>query len=243
MKKVICILMFIAILFYPFFFSAQASAEPVSSLGKVLLIQTNLPWQSTSNGKMLSELLASGVISGYGHCTVDSFNSGIDIGKYQVIMFANDQTTSSYQRYEYISDELEFFARSGGVVVFGACDRGWGGNGYLSGKLPGGVTKNDLYQPRNYIFDGSHPIVTGVLTDNISLTDSDLTGNYCSHVSFSEPSIPSGYNVILRGRTDSLPTLVEYPLGKGKVIASGLTWEYYYPGGPGYPTDAGPIHM
>jgi len=220
----------------------QASAEPALGFGKVLLIQTNLPWASNSNTKMLGELQASGVISGFDVCTVDNFNNGIDISQYQVIMFANDQTTSTYQRYEYISNELEFFARSGGVVVFGACDRGWGGNGYLSGKLPGGVTKNDLYQPRNYISDPLHPIVTGELTDDTSLNDADLTGNYCSHVSFSESSIPDGYNVILRGRSDGLPTLVEYPLGKGKVIASGLTWEYYYPGGPGYPTDAGPIH-
>ena len=201
----------------------------------VLLIQTSLPWDSNSNTKLLFILQLLGYINGYDVCTVNDFNSGLDVSVYNVIMFANDQTTATYQRYEYISNELEFFARSGGAVIFGACDEGWGGEGHLSGALPGGVQKTNLFQHSNYIADNDHPIVTGELTDGFALTNANLQGNYCSHTSFLEDTLPVGSNVILRGSDDNKPTLVEYPLGDGKVIASGLTWEYYYPGGPGFP--------
>ena len=236
-RKTIAFVLSFLLIFSMISFVAPAGATPLYGQGKVLLIETTKPWASESNRKMLNELATAGFIGSYDICTVNQFSAGgINLTQYQVIMFANDQTTNTYQRYLFIADELEQYAKSGGVVVFGACDEGWGGSGSLSGALPGGVSKVNSFQHYNYIVDNGHAIVTGALTDRrISLIDSDLSGNYCSHVSFNESTLPKGANIIFRGSGDNRPTLVEYALGSGRVIASGLTWEYYYPGGPGFP--------
>ncbi|MDD3041075.1 CFI-box-CTERM domain-containing protein [Bacteroides sp.] len=205
----------------------SADNEGNNTNSRVLLIQDSLPWDSDSNTKLLTALTEERYISGYDVCSVSEFQN-IDVSSYAVIYFANDQTTETYQNYAYIVDELEFFAKSGGAVIFGACDEGWGGNGTLSTDLPGGVQKIHSNQYNNYIADSTHPIITGELTDKKTVTTSDLYGSYCSHTSFAEDSLPDSANVIIRGSSDNLPTLVEYPLGDGYVIASGLTWEYYY---------------
>lgn len=205
--------------------AAEAQAAGARSV-KVLLIESTLPWDSDANTRLLNDLKSRKLIDSWEKCAVSQFKNR-DVSQYSVIFFANDQTTETYNEYVYIIDELEFFAKMGGVVVFGACDQGWGGHGTLSAKLPGGVLKKGLYQRSNYIAQ-SHPILTGEYTDRQRITNDDLVGYYCSHSSFVESSLPRGSTVILRGSDDKLPTLVQYPLGNGHVIASGLTWEYYY---------------
>lgn len=111
-------------------------------------------------------------------------------------------------------------------MVYGACDNGWAG-GNISDLLPGGVKKINIYSKYNYILDGTHMIVSGVLTDNRALTNELLVGTYCSHTSFDASSLPEGYHAILEDNRGN-PTLVEYPMGEGTVILSGLTWEFYY---------------
>jgi len=194
-----------------------ASQEPSK---KVLLVEDVLPWRSTANQVVL------GSIAEYQKVTTSQFLT-IDLSEYSVIVFANDQPFSSYGNYIEFKEYMELFASMGGVIVFGACDAGWA-QGSLIEKLPGDVSKRTRYELRNYISDDSHPIVTASLSDNIALLDGDLTGSYCSHVSFDEESLPAGSKVILREESSDRPTLVEYPLGKGRVIASGLTWEFAY---------------
>ena len=67
--------------------------------------------------------------------------------------------------------------------MFFAVGYGWGG-GHLTAPLPGGVTAVQDYDNYNIISDSNHPIVTDELTEGIPLTNADLWGNYCSHVSF-----------------------------------------------------------
>ncbi len=179
-----------------------------------------LPWDSTANQVVL------GSITQYQKVTTSQFLS-VDLSEYGVIVFANDQPFSTYENYREFKEYMELFASIGGVIVFGACDAGWS-EGSLIEKLPGNVSKKTHYVVRNHIADYNHPIVTGVLSDNIALLDEDLTGSYCSHVSFDEESLPAGSKIILRENDTNRPTLVEYPLGKGRVIASGLTWEFTY---------------
>ncbi|MBR4032880.1 MAG: hypothetical protein IKJ07_09125, partial [Clostridia bacterium] len=78
-----------------------------------------------------------------------------------------------------------------------------------------------------YIVNELHPIVTGIYTDNRSLRDELLKGNYCSHTYFDRETLPEGTDIILRDANGN-PTLIEYALGDGIVIATGLTWEYFY---------------
>ena len=92
--------------------------------------------------------------------------------------------------------------------------------------LPGNVRKTSRYVLNNYIVDFSHPIVKGNLSDDVLLLNEDLYETYTSHSCFVESTLPAGSKVILRDSDRNEPTLVEYPLGDGRVIASGLTWEY-----------------
>ena len=187
---------------------------------KVLLIEDVDPWDSTANQTVL------GSLTEYDKVTTSEFLD-VKLEEYGVIVFGNDQPFASYERYTEFKEYMELFASIGGVIVFGACDEGWS-NGTLRGELPGGVTKIANMEYRNYVADAAHPIVTGELTDGQVLTDEELYSNYCSHVSFVEDSFPAGTRVILRESSSDGATLIEYPLGKGRVIASGLTWEHNY---------------
>lgn len=91
--------------------------------------------------------------------------------------------------------------------------------------LPGGVTTSNYYSVHNYVVNEMHPIITGVYTDNRSIKDELLKGNYCSHAYFT--NLPAGTDILIRDANGN-PTLIEYTLGDGTVIASGLTWEYFY---------------
>lgn len=194
---------------------------------RILLIQNSLPWDSNANSNLLSSLMTQNVIVGYDICTVAEFGT-LDLAKYAVISIANDQTTSTYDQCADIIKGLEFFVQGGGVVIFGACDRGWGGNGNLSIDLPLGLKRIEAFHENNYIADSNHPIVTAEYSDQSGLTTSSLIGGtYCSHTSFDPSSLPANAHTILCDE-DQNPTLVEYPYGDGLVIASGLTWEYYY---------------
>lgn len=209
-------------------FAAENDKENLADSKKVLLIEDNAPWDSDANDVILTEINAD-----YNKIKTSEFNAEL-LNHYGVVILANDQTTDTYNAYGSFTDELEAYVKRGGTVVYGACDEGWGGNGSLTSQLPGGVEKITKYTTRNYIEDASHPIVTGVLTDSTVLTDEDLYGNYCSHVYFIESTLPVGSNVILRDSDTNQPTLVEYPLGEGFVLASGLTWEFYQDNGSLY---------
>ena len=187
---------------------------------RVLLVEDVLPWKSNANQVVLNQLTE------YDKVTTSQFLT-IDLSKYGVIVFANDQPFSTYENYKAFKEYMELFASIGGVIVFGACDAGWS-NGELIEKLPGNVGKTTHYVKDNYIVDTTHPIVSGALIDNVVLTDKELTSSYCSHVSFDENTLPAGSKIILREKDTNRPTLVEYPLGKGRVISSGLTWEHNY---------------
>lgn len=193
------------------------------SLPRVLLIQDTLPWSSNAN-----EMVLRGLGIAYDKTTTQNFITNVELEQYGVVIFANDQPFSTYENYNEFKGYLERFAQMGGVIVFGACDNGWA-NGVLTADLPGGVHKSEMCSShRNYISDNLHPIVTGELSDGTALLDEDLVNTYCSHTYFMEDTFPAGSRVILRDSTNGAPTLVEYPLENGRVIASGLTWEHAY---------------
>ncbi len=188
---------------------------------KILLVEDNYPWDSSANSIYLDAIGEPYNICGTGDILTEK------LWNYQVVIFANDQGFSSYENYSKFRKYIELFLQVGGVVIFGACDSGWAG-GSITELLPGGVKKKYLLSSKNYIVDQDHDIVTGVLTDNKVLTDADLYSNYCSHNTIVEDTLPAGSNVILRSSNDNAPTLVEYPLDKGLVILSTLTWEHNY---------------
>ena len=197
------------------------SDDVSQSKTQVLLIEDTLPWSTNVNSELLNMLDIS-----FKKVQTSEFLSQ-DLGNFSVIVFANDQQFSTYNNYSTFREQIEMFAELGGVVLFGACDGGWA-KGNITSELPGGVTKYRAYESKNYIVDNEHPIITGELSDNVSLTDNLLYGNYCSHVYFDEETLPENANIILRDTSKNAPTLVEFPYGRGHIILSGQTWEHNY---------------
>ena len=198
---------------------------PARPDASVLLVQDKLPWSHNDNADLLNRLVDSGYITGWDVATTSTLGA-LNLANYNIILIANDQSTSGYNALGQHSALIASFASAGGVVIYGACDNGWSG-GDIHHALPENVTKDNFYSRYNYIVDKDHPIVSGVLTDGKSLTDTLLYGNYCSHTYFNASTLPAGTNVILQDAHGN-PTLVEYAVGDGYVIASGLTWEFYY---------------
>ena len=208
------------------YFVIIPALAPVLKNAAVLLIQDSLPWANDVNTSLLKTLMARGVVSSYNIINTAALAT-FDLTQYGVVFIANDQSTGMYERLAANTAKLEAYVRAGGNLVYGACDEGWGGMGSLTHALPGGVTTSNYYSVHNYIVNELHPIVTGVNTDNRSLRDELLKGNYCSHTYFNSATLPEGTDIILRDANGN-PTLIEYTLGDGTVIASGLTWEYFY---------------
>lgn len=196
---------------------------------KALLIQIDAPWGSNSNQTILAKLVSDGQFKSFDQKSATEVSApSFDLSVYKLVLFANDQSQVSYDQYgSVLKDKLEAFAHAGGVVVFGVCDQGWN-NGTLSALLPGDIEKIEDYEINNIIASPDNPIVTGELSNREPLTNADLYGEFCSHVSFVEDSLPTGSVVIFRGAGNNNPTLVDYPYGTGHIIASGLTWEYSY---------------
>ena len=201
--------------------SVDAAAGGGSS--DILLVQTALPWNSDANTQVLSAL-------GYAYDIVDMSNiSQVDLFRYPVILIVNDQVQAFYDQYAAQVAAFENYVENGGTLVFFASSDGWA-EGTLQANLPGGVSiTTPWYEYNNFISNANHPIVSGQLSEGVSLVDSDLYSTYCSHGYFS--NLPDNADVVLR-ESHGYPTLIDYKLGSGRVIASTLTWEhnwkYYY---------------
>ena len=203
-----------------------SQASEASEGPDVLLIQTTLPWKSSANETVLSQLTSQGKIKGYAKLAIADAK-GMDFSGYRLVIIANEQTDDFYDKYELIRVPIENYVSEGGAVAFGVCDQGWN-NSTFSWTLPGGVEKANRYTYYNYIADPESPLVTGQYTNGVALTNSMLYNTYCSHTYFIESTLPNGTQVILRDSDNNAPTLVDYPFGKGHIIASGLTWEHAY---------------
>lgn len=192
----------------------------------VLVIQTNSPWSTDGNESVLSTLLYEGYIDEY---TVSSVLDSVymDYSEYSMILIANDQDYTTYNQYNKIKYNIEKYASSGGVVLFGACDNGWA-DGVFNATLPGDVEKNEEFSYYNYVSNRDNAFAKGDFYTKVPIEDDMLYCHYCSHVNFSEESLPEKTDIILRSSDSQSPTLVQYPYGDGNIIASGLTWEFAY---------------
>lgn len=200
---------------------------PVPNNGKVLLVQDAMPWSHIANNAtatLLGSLLTSGKITAWNQVTTSQLNATL-LNDYAVVYIANDQSEATYQTLASYSTMLTNYVDNGGILIYGACINGYNGSALASFTLPGGAVAVYNTATNNYIANASHPIVLQTYSSGAALTNTDLVGMDCSNVYFT--SLPTGYNTILKDAS-SRPTLVEYPLGDGYVLASGLAWECYY---------------
>lgn len=205
----------------------------------ILLIQTNDPWEESSlyigsnwyDGVTADTRVLDTLGYTYRIATWNDIESGaVNVFAYPVVLIVNDQVQAFYDDYAAHITEFENYVSSGHTLVFFAAGGGWA-EGELIAPLPGGVQWNYVDWDTtaayyNVVVDASHPIVTAELSDHSALQNADLYNNKTSHGYFT--SLPSGSRTILRESDGEggRPTLVEYRLGNGRVIASTLTWEH-----------------
>jgi len=194
----------------------------------ILLIQTGPPWETTSNETVLPTIERS-----YKKIDMSELQADM-INKYQIVLIVSDQAQSFYDLYKNNYSIFYSYVESGGTLLFFACFNGWQ-EGILNESLPGGVKVNGFNNNKwdltdDEIIDFKHQIVTGVFSDNISLTNSDLDSS-CNQTSFGYFSnLPVNAKTIFakKGSNGQKPTMVEYKIGKGTVLASLNPWEYFF---------------
>lgn len=201
----------------------RQAATPNIAGGLALVLMDYYPWGSDAIQQVLA---ANGVpfdIAG------SSQMGRIDLSAYQVVFIANDQPSSFYDTYTANLARFEQFVQRGGTLWFGAAAWGWGGGGSTDGlSLPGGAkVTGPLFEDYNDVVDPEHPTMAGL--------PNPFYGMSASHAAFE--ALPAGARTIARGQSSGLPTLIEYTVGAGRVLAFGQTLEY----GWSYGQDAGRI--
>jgi hypothetical protein len=196
----------------------------------ILLIQTGPPWDTTSNESVLPAIGKT-----YKKVDMSELTPSL-INNYQVVLIVNDQVQSFYDLYKNNYQTFYDYVNSGGTLVFFACYAGWQ-NGVLNEKLPGEVTVNGYIGgdsewefSDDEIVSIDHPIITGELNDNIYLNNNDLDST-CDQTSFGYFSnLPNDTRIIFAKKSSNgqKPTMIEYKIGKGTVLASMNPWEFYY---------------
>lgn len=144
--------------------------------------------------------------------------SATDLYQYTHLLIPSDQPQSMYNNLDANMDRITEWVMAGGSFQFNACDVGWQNGSWNVG--PGGLTHvRPVYRQQNYIQATDHPVLEG-------MTNSDFyRWNYVSHGYFT--NVPENATVLLSLNPDGTqPTLIEFTLGNGHVIASQNTLEW-----------------
>ena len=67
---------------------------PAREAANVLLVQDRYPWGENNNAALLNQMLADGYITGWDLTTTSNF-ANVDLGAYNVILIANDQSSAT----------------------------------------------------------------------------------------------------------------------------------------------------
>ncbi len=137
-----------------------------------------------------------------------------DFMQFDVVITVGDQSTAYYNNISANVAKFQAFAEAGGVVQYQMATQG-GTNVNLAG---GAIIMYGNAQSQNTGLILSHPILNGI--------SNPLMGSSANHCYVT--SLPVDAQVITQTSTLSLPTTVEYPVGYGLVVATGMTWEYLY---------------
>jgi hypothetical protein len=190
--------------------------------GPTLVFMDFLPWGTDA---LLQVLTANAI-------PFDTASSGqmgtIDLSRYQVVFISSDQPQEFYNNYNANRARFSDFVAAGGFLWIGAAAWGWNGGDFNGAELPGGAwVHGPIFEDANDVIDNAHPTMQGI--------PDPFFGTSASHSAFE--NLPSGTNVIAQGQSSGLPTLIEYPFGRGVVLALGQTLEFGFQEGQ----DAGRI--
>jgi len=166
------------------------------------------PWGVTDT----EDILATNNIP-YNVYTSAEFGS-LDFNQCQMIVFSGDQPKSFYDAYAMHLNKFENYVTNGGFLNFFSADTGWNG-GFLWAPLPGGMIWNLTFAETNEVVDPDHPVMRGV--------PNPFSGYYASQGGFT--NLPEDAHIIAIDTSSGLPTIVEYPIGAGWLIAFGQPLE------------------
>ncbi|WP_225807657.1 pyrolysin [Thermococcus bergensis] len=206
MKKV---LGFITIFLFVLSSLSFSAAQGVT--GKKVLILKNVDaWNSNANEQILTELGVS-----YDVMTASQLSSlaASDlINTYDMILITSDQNQVFYNDLGPQMPKLEEFVKAGKVLQIHAANWGWHGGRWTT-PLPAGVEIVNSYSNYEYM------VKNGTW----------LYSTYSSHGYLI--NVPTGAEIITvqgDGSTPdySKPSTIIYSFGSGRVMASGLTFEY-----------------
>jgi subtilisin family serine protease len=199
---------------------ASNSFAGISAIGDTVAVFKDVnAWNTTE----VESFLAANSITYEVHNSSE-FGS-LDFSQFGMIIVSGDQSQTFYDTYASYVSKFEDYVAGGGFLNFFACDYGWNG-GTLTAPLPGGMTWTGLiYENYNTIVDPTHPVV--------QVVPSPFYGTSASHGYFN--NLPAGAHVIANQTSGGQPTIVEYPLGDGWLIAFGQPLEFAHE----YSQDAG----
>lgn len=177
----------------------------------ILIFRDNLAWSCDVNVPLLEGMGAT--VS----TAPSSQMTSIDLEQFDVIIFESQQSRAFYTNYNASSARFDQFLRNGGIMSFHTATFSTDRIPELT--LPGGMRTlvSETLDSNNMVNDSTHPLVQG--------SPAVMTGSYASHEAFS--NLPSGARVIV-ANSQGQPTTVEYNVGQGLLLATGMTWEWGY---------------
>ncbi len=180
-----------------------------------LIFQDRLPWGSDALQQVLTN-------NGIAFDLVGSSDMArIDMTSYEVVFVSNDQPQRFYDAYTASAARFEEYVDGGGFLWFGAAAWGWNEGDADGLPLPGGVNvSGPNLEDRNVVVQADHPVMTGV--------PETFAGSYASHATFM--NTPEGSTIAI-GAGSRQPTLIEYGVGSGRVLAFGQTLEFAWSNG------------
>ncbi len=191
------------------------AAPAVLQEGTVLVFQDFLPWESAA----LQEVLENNGIE-FDLVGSEEMES-IDMTPYEVVFVSNDQPQEFYEAFTASVGRFEEYVNGGGFLWMGAAGWGWNGGEPDGLPLPGGVFLNGPeFEDENVVVQPEHPVVAGL--------PEVFFGSFASHSFFIDA--PDGSTITVGAFTDE-PTLIEYELGAGRVLATTQPLEFHWENG------------
>ncbi len=172
----------------------------------VLIIQDFEPWGLDSVKQVLTALDIPF------HEINSSQMATADFAPYSLIVVSSVQGDPFYTNWNANIARITQFVGDGGWLMLNACTQ----PNTIVPLVPGGTIANSELDGINHVAEPGHPWVRGVPTP---LVDSFSSHNYFTNL------LP-GTTVVATSDINGLPTLLDYELGFGRVMVSGMPLEF-----------------
>lgn len=187
------------------------AVSPRDTVGsEAVVFMDILPWDSDALPQVLE---ANGI-------TFDVVGSDVmadlPLEDYRMVFISNDQPQGFYDAFAANLTRFEDYVFTGGFLWFGAASEGFGGGTLDGAALPGGVHVDAVFEEFNVVTAPDHPVMAGV--------PNPFFGTAASHSVFDD--VPADATILATAQQDGRPTLIEYELGSGVVLAFGQTLEF-----------------